>query len=35
LSAGARGVAVMGEVMHAANPQAAVEAMLAAISGAQ
>ena len=33
LSAGARGVAVMGEVMRAANPQAQVEAMLAAISG--
>jgi thiamine-phosphate pyrophosphorylase len=35
LSAGASGVAVMGEVMRAANPQAAVEAMLAAISGSQ
>ena len=35
LSAGARGVAVMGEVMRAANPQAQVEAMLAAISGSQ
>jgi len=35
LSAGARGVAVMGEVMRAANPQAEVEAMLAAISGSQ
>jgi thiamine-phosphate pyrophosphorylase len=35
LSAGASGVAVMGEVMRAANPQAAVEAMLAAISGTQ
>jgi thiamine-phosphate pyrophosphorylase len=33
LSAGARGIAVMGEVMRAADPQAAVEAMLAAISG--
>jgi thiamine-phosphate pyrophosphorylase len=32
LSAGARGVAVMGEVMRATDPQAAVEAMLAAIS---
>ena len=32
LSAGASGVAVMGEVMRAANPQAAVEAMLAAMS---
>ena len=35
LSAGASGVAAMGEVMRAANPQAAVEAMLAAISGSQ
>ena len=35
LSVGASGVAVMGEVMRAANPQAAVEAMLAAISGSQ
>ena len=35
LSAGARGVAVMGEVMRAANPQAAVEAILAAISGTE
>ena len=35
LSAGTSGVAVMGEVMRAANPQAAVEAMLAAISGTQ
>jgi thiamine-phosphate pyrophosphorylase len=32
LSAGARGVAVMGEVMRAANPQATVEAILAAMS---
>ena len=32
LSVGASGVAVMGEVMRAANPQAAVEAMLAAMS---
>jgi thiamine-phosphate pyrophosphorylase len=32
LSAGASGVAVMGEVMRAANPQAVVKAMLAAIS---
>jgi thiamine-phosphate pyrophosphorylase len=32
LSAGANGVAVMGEVMRAANPQAVVEAMLAALS---
>jgi thiamine-phosphate pyrophosphorylase len=35
LSAGASGVAVMGEVMRAANPQGVVEAMLAAISGKQ
>ena len=35
LAAGARGVAVMGEVMRAANPQAAVEAILAAISGTE
>jgi thiamine-phosphate pyrophosphorylase len=35
LSVGASGVAAMGEVMRAANPQAAVEAMLAAISGSQ
>jgi thiamine-phosphate pyrophosphorylase len=35
LSAGASGVAVMGEVMRATNPQAAVEAMLAAIFGIQ
>ena len=35
LSAGASGVAVMGEVMRAADPQAVVEAMLAAISGSQ
>jgi thiamine-phosphate pyrophosphorylase len=35
LSAGARGVAVMGEVMRATNPQATVEAILAAISGSQ
>jgi thiamine-phosphate pyrophosphorylase len=35
LSAGAHGIAVMGEVMRAANPQAAMEAMMAAISGAQ
>jgi thiamine-phosphate pyrophosphorylase len=35
LSAGASGVAVMGEVMRAANPRAVVEAMLAAISGSQ
>jgi thiamine-phosphate pyrophosphorylase len=32
LSAGARGVAVMGEAMRATNPQAMVEAMLAAMS---
>jgi thiamine-phosphate pyrophosphorylase len=32
LSAGARGVAVMGEVMRATDPQAVVEAILAAIS---
>ena len=32
LSAGARGVAVMGEVMRAADPQAAVERIIAAIS---
>jgi thiamine-phosphate pyrophosphorylase len=32
LSAGAQGVAVMGEVMRAADPQAAVEAILATIS---
>jgi thiamine-phosphate pyrophosphorylase len=32
LSAGARGVAVMGEVMRAADPQAAVESIIAAIS---
>jgi thiamine-phosphate pyrophosphorylase len=31
-SAGAHGIAVMGEVMRATNPQAEVEAMLAAIS---
>jgi thiamine-phosphate pyrophosphorylase len=35
LSAGALGVAVMGEVMRAANPQAAVESMLATMSGTQ
>jgi thiamine-phosphate pyrophosphorylase len=35
LSAGASGVAVMGEVMRAANPQAAVEGVLAAISESQ
>jgi thiamine-phosphate pyrophosphorylase len=35
LSAGASGVAVMGEVMRATNPRAAVEAMVAAISGAE
>ena len=35
LSAGASGIAVMGEVMRATNPQAAVEAVLAAISGTQ
>jgi thiamine-phosphate pyrophosphorylase len=35
LSAGASGVAVMGEVMRAANPRGVVEAMLAAISGKQ
>jgi thiamine-phosphate pyrophosphorylase len=35
LSAGALGVAVMGEVMRATNPQVAVEAMLAAMSGSQ
>jgi thiamine-phosphate pyrophosphorylase len=34
LSAGASGVAVMGEVMRATNPQAVVAAMLAAMSGA-
>jgi thiamine-phosphate pyrophosphorylase len=33
VSAGASGVAVMGEVMRAADPQAVVEAILAAISG--
>ena len=33
LSAGASGVAVMGEMMRATNPQAAMEAMLAAIRG--
>jgi len=32
LSAGARGIAVMGEVMRAADPQAAVKAILGAIS---
>ncbi|MBV8092072.1 MAG: thiamine phosphate synthase, partial [Acetobacteraceae bacterium] len=32
LSAGARGVAVMGGVMRAADPQAAVAAILAAIN---
>ena len=32
LSAGAHGIAVMGEVMRAADPQAAVEAILTAIS---
>jgi thiamine-phosphate pyrophosphorylase len=32
LSAGARGVAVMGEVMRAADPQAAVEKIITAIS---
>jgi thiamine-phosphate pyrophosphorylase len=35
MSAGASGVAVMGEVMRAANPQAVAEAMLAAIYGTQ
>lgn len=35
LSAGASGVAVMGEVMRATEPQTVVEAMLAAISGSQ
>jgi thiamine-phosphate pyrophosphorylase len=35
LSAGASGIAVMGEVMRAADPQAVVEAMLAAISRSQ
>jgi thiamine-phosphate pyrophosphorylase len=35
LSAGASGIAVMGEVMRATNPQAAVEAVLAAISATQ
>jgi thiamine-phosphate pyrophosphorylase len=35
LSAGASGVAVMGEVMRATNPQALMKAMLAAISGSQ
>ena len=35
LSAGASGVAVMGEVMRATDPQAMVEAMLAAISASQ
>jgi thiamine-phosphate pyrophosphorylase len=34
-SAGAGGVAVMGEVMRARDPQAVVEAVLAAISGSQ
>jgi thiamine-phosphate pyrophosphorylase len=33
LSAGAHGIAVMGEVMRAADPRAAVEAILGAISG--
>lgn len=33
LAAGAHGVAVMGEVMRAEDPQAAVEAILAAMSG--
>jgi len=33
LAAGAHGVAVMGEVMRAQDPQAAVEAILAAMSG--
>ena len=33
LSAGASGVAVMGEIMRATDPQTAVEAILAAISG--
>jgi thiamine-phosphate pyrophosphorylase len=33
LAAGARGVAVMGEVMRASDPRAAVAAILAAISG--
>ncbi len=33
LSSGASGVAVMGEVMRATDPQAAVEAILAAMSG--
>ena len=33
LAAGARGVAIMGEVMRAADPQAAVAAILGAISG--
>jgi thiamine-phosphate pyrophosphorylase len=35
LSAGASGVAVMGEVMRATNPQAVVEAMVKAISQSQ
>jgi thiamine-phosphate pyrophosphorylase len=35
LSAGASGVAVMGEVMRAPNPQAVVKAILAAISGTE
>ena len=33
LAAGAHGVAVMGEAMRAEDPQAAVEAILAAMSG--
>ena len=33
LAGGAHGVAVMGEVMRAEDPQAAVEAILAAMSG--
>lgn len=35
LAAGASGLAVMGEVMRATDPRAAVEAMLAAISASQ
>jgi thiamine-phosphate pyrophosphorylase len=35
LAAGARGVAVMGEVMRATDPQAVVESILAAISGTE
>jgi len=35
LAAGARGVAVMGEVMRATDPQAVVDSILAAISGTE